>query len=284
MGSSATCGRRTTSRRRSGSRALAGVLALLLLLPLTAGASPDPDDVARARAIARQGFAAYDRKEYAAAISLFARAYELAPEAGLLYNIAQAYRQIGPSACDEALTYYRRFLGEPESARGRVTRETIDARISEMEACVERRRSDAQIAEPGAEASANLGPDSSLALDGSEPEPRRDSGRRTAGWIIAGAGGATLGLAVIAGSMALKRRGELDDSCSGGVCPPDYDDEVASYDRWRYTAFVAGGAGAVAVGVGVWMLMTSDRGGSRSGRRAAAPWVGRGTVGVSLWF
>jgi hypothetical protein len=281
MASSAICGRRRIREPVAGRLALAvGILISLQVVP-AARAEPDQSTMRRARAIAVQGFAAYDRHDYAAAVALFSRAYELAPEPGLLYNIAQAYRQIGPSACEKALDHYRRFLATPESAHGQVTRETIDARISEMEACVERRKSDST-REP-AEAAAVSAP-------GIEPvdQPPDDRARRTAGWVVTGAGSATLALAAVAGAIALHRRSQLHDGCRGGVCPPELSDEVTSYDRWRYTAFVAGGAGAVAVGVGVWMLVTSPRTATGTDSQVTAhrvaPWVAPNAVGVSLWF
>jgi len=285
MASSAICGRRRSRDPVAGRLALAvGILISLQVGPAARG-EPDQAGIRRARAIAGKGFAAYDRHDYAAAVALFSRAYELAPEPGLLYNIAQAYRQIGPSACEEALDYYRRFLATPESAHGQVTQETIEARITEMEACVERRQA-ASAKEPAARQPGEV---VAPTLDGpSADPPDRDSGRRKAGWVVTGAGSATLALAAVAGAVALHRRSQLHDGCRGGVCPPELSDEVSSYDRWRYTAFVSGGAGAVALGVGIWMLVTSRRPETEADEGVVAhrvmPWVEPHALGVSLWF
>lgn len=52
--------------------------------------------------------AAYQAADYAAAIVHLSAAYELRPEARLLFNIAQSYRKLG--AATQARDYYQRYL------------------------------------------------------------------------------------------------------------------------------------------------------------------------------
>lgn len=63
-----------------------------------------------------EGRASYDSGRYAEAIAAFTRAYALAPDPLLVFNIAQAHRKAGN--CLAALTAYRSFLRlDPSSAR-----------------------------------------------------------------------------------------------------------------------------------------------------------------------
>ena len=106
------------------------VIAVLALAPLAAHAGSE------AKEIAERGFAAYDRGEYATAISYFEQAYEVDPTPGLLFNIAQAYRKLGVSGCEPALEYYRRYSAALTES-GVPIHEGLRARIVEMQACVE---------------------------------------------------------------------------------------------------------------------------------------------------
>jgi hypothetical protein len=62
----------------------------------------------KARQLAAKGRAAHTAGDYTTAVEAFKEAYVLAPSAGLLFNIAQAYRLAGN--CDDAAWMYRRFL------------------------------------------------------------------------------------------------------------------------------------------------------------------------------
>ncbi len=89
--------------------ALALALAALAWTPARADDSLRPDRIPnKARELAAKGRAAHDAGNYSAAIEAFREAYVLAPSAGLLFNIAQAYRLAGN--CDESAWMYRRFL------------------------------------------------------------------------------------------------------------------------------------------------------------------------------
>jgi tetratricopeptide (TPR) repeat protein len=62
--------------------------------------------------LARQGSQAFADKDYAAAIEAFEAAYEVRQVPNLLYNIARTYERKGDF--DEAVTYYERFVNQPE--------------------------------------------------------------------------------------------------------------------------------------------------------------------------
>ena len=80
----------------------------MLLLVVAGSAQAGPSE-SKAKRLADKGFKAYDEGDYEEAIAYFEEANELAPADGLLYNIAQAYRQLGSEGCAKALEYYRRY-------------------------------------------------------------------------------------------------------------------------------------------------------------------------------
>ncbi len=97
-------------------RALAFVITTLVAGAAFADSVPN-----KARALADRGRAAHDARDYTGAIAAFTEAYALAPAAGLLFNLAQAYRLKGN--CDDASLMYRRFLATGPSEDARVLAE-----------------------------------------------------------------------------------------------------------------------------------------------------------------
>lgn len=79
------------------------VVGLVLLV-----ARPAWADRAAARATAARAQAEYNVGHFSAAIELFTQAYSLEPAPGLLFNIAQSYRQLGDH--ERAAFFYRRYL------------------------------------------------------------------------------------------------------------------------------------------------------------------------------
>ncbi len=111
--------------------------ALALALAVAAAAPAHAEDALRperipnkARELAAKGRAAHDAGNYNAAIEAFREAYVLAPSAGLLFNIAQAYRLAGN--CDESAWMYRRFLDSNPSGEQRAVAE---AQLGIVEKC-----------------------------------------------------------------------------------------------------------------------------------------------------
>ncbi len=86
--------------------ALAFVVAWLPAGPAHGG--PSADAAERAKASLRQGQAAYDGGDFAAAMEAFERAYELDPQPVYLYPWAQAARNAGD--CELSRELYQRFL------------------------------------------------------------------------------------------------------------------------------------------------------------------------------
>jgi tetratricopeptide (TPR) repeat protein len=267
-------------------RSSIAVVALVVSIAWQPPASGEPRGAVRqARELVERGVAAYDRGRFEEALRLFERAERLAPSTRLLFNIAQAHAMLGE--CEDALVYFRRFRDQMEAA-GQPAPRTLAAHIDRMKTCVERR------AERAAAAPAERQPERSQPLDASLEARRhatvdRGRSRRTAGWVVAGVGGAATATAAITGVLAYQRQADLDEVCNDlGMCPEELDDDVASYQRLRVTAFVSGAVGVSAIAVGVWLIVTAPSAESRQDRSETAsrvrPWIGPRVLGIAGEF
>jgi len=130
--------------------------------------------------------------------------------------------------------------------------------------------------------------DSGADADGGEAaggEPETDggsSGVRTGGWVALGLGAALLAGGGVTGGVALKKNGDLVDSCDGGVCDRNKAGEIDSRDAMAMTTNVLLGVGAAAVVAGVLMLTVFDSDESADGGDASVgPTAGPGFAGVT---
>ena len=85
------------------------------------------DEVAAAHY--KKGRSLYNVSEYRGALEEFKAAYVVHEDPALLYNIAQCHRMLGNHR--EAITFYKRFLGESPGAKNR---KEIERLIGELEA------------------------------------------------------------------------------------------------------------------------------------------------------
>lgn len=125
---------------RAGLLSLAGLLAIppvAVAQGAPAAGEPAADTVARIEALAAEGAAAYDAKDYEKAVKLYLDAWKLDPVAGiaLLYNIAVIY-DYHIQDPRLARTYYRRYLESPDADPGLLPKATerlaaMEARIAE---------------------------------------------------------------------------------------------------------------------------------------------------------
>jgi hypothetical protein len=84
-----------------------------------------------ARELSDQGLRHYQRGELDDAIEAFMGAFAISGNAGLLFNVAQAYRLKGD--CASAKDYYRRYLDAvPETA----LKPSVERRLGEMASCL----------------------------------------------------------------------------------------------------------------------------------------------------
>jgi tetratricopeptide (TPR) repeat protein len=109
--------------------------ALVLLAVLSAAAPALADDVTSARAHYKRGTTLYDLGKYREAAREYEAAFEAKDDPALLFNIGQAYRLARDY--DEAIRAYKSFLRRlPNSPN----RPTVEARLRESQALLERRR------------------------------------------------------------------------------------------------------------------------------------------------
>jgi hypothetical protein len=80
----------------------------MLVAALVGRAHADPQDDAKAKAVANEGVALFEANDFAGAANKFREAYELNRDPSYLFNVAQAYR-LG-SDCVRSADYYGRFL------------------------------------------------------------------------------------------------------------------------------------------------------------------------------
>jgi tetratricopeptide (TPR) repeat protein len=94
-----------------------------------------------------------------------------------------------------------------------------------------------------------------------QPKPAASSSNRTLGWVLVGVGGAGLALGSASGYLALSKKNTMDDDCETlkgrRVCGPDGLDAADSGKTWATVSTVAFAAGAAALGVGAYVLLTS---------------------------
>jgi len=196
-------------------RAIVLVTALVVLgggRTARAGEPVAPEAAKAAREHHKAGVTHYDLAEYAAALEEFKGAYRAVQDPSLLFNIAQCHRKLGQRA--DALSFYRSYLRRaPEGAN----RAEAEHHIRELE-----REGAAGASPPGTPARASAPP--------SEPEPPTDTAVPTAPV------GPTPGSAGPASGTALP-----------GVRPPP---ASAGTSNRRVGAFVFGGAGLLAIGIG----------------------------------
>lgn len=234
---------------RIGALALAAALAVA---PAIARAEepPPPEEVpAKARALAQQGRAFHDAGDYGSAIIAFKEAYVMAPSAGLLFNLAQAYRLQGN--CDDATRMYRRYLATAPSVEGRTIAEE---RLASSARCAhEAQRPAARDGHPPivietSRESGSLFATSRLAVRGQREQ--------TVGIGLAIAGGLGLSVALYFGLRAHDATATVERGYASGA---RWQDLAAADARGESSATIAkafgiGGGVAIAGGVALYLL------------------------------
>jgi tetratricopeptide (TPR) repeat protein len=251
-----------SSRRTPLARTL-GCIALALSLvamcsPPVVRADERASTTARARERYEQGARLYDQGQYLAAVHAFEEAYSLSLAKPLLFNIAQAYRLLGPSYCSQALAAYERYIAAEPFASNR---DEVSERITAMRGCV----AEAEGArEPAVQVNAVPAATGSLRRD-QRPLPEPPHRRVLAlGLTIGG------GLISLSGlSLYTRARLEYEEQKERCPCPE------GKFERWeRITrssyALMGVGGGTLAGGL-VWLGML------RSARYSltVAPWYMR---------
>jgi len=226
-------------------------------------ASSAADD-ARARKLFEQGDAAYAEGRYEDALAAFEEAHRLSPRPRLLFNIGNALERLG--RLGDAADALEKYLAHAKP----VERDVLEKRIQNL-----RKR-----AVPTTKIELEEEPEPKPAVRAEAKQPERKAPSKppqadapaaadtTLGWVLLGAGGAALGAGAIFGAMALSARKDVDAACkeSAGqkLCDVSASDARDRDQRYSLLADVSLGVGVVAVGAGVYFLVTAP-----SGPRAA---------------
>lgn len=88
------------------------------------------------------------------------------------------------------------------------------------------------------------------------PEPSGGGSARVLGWVITGTGAAFLTVGAISGVAALNHKADLDAVCKPG-CPPSTAADIRAFRTERTLSYVGFGLGALGVGAGTVLLLTS---------------------------
>ncbi|MFZ5894539.1 MAG: tetratricopeptide repeat protein [Myxococcota bacterium] len=89
------------------------------------------------------------------------------------------------------------------------------------------------------------------------PNARHTGSGRAWGYALAGVGVAGLGFGAITGAVALSRKSDLDEVCRPG-CPASSADDISSFRLNRTLSYAGFGLGALALGIGGYVLLTSS--------------------------
>ena len=220
-----------------------------------------------ARALYLRGAAAYGDGQYAEAAAAFERAYALAPEASLLYNLALARQREGET--ERAIDAYERFLAaNPDAPERSEVERSLESLHREQELQVQLAQQ--RIVPP--EVSVRAAPPAASdepALPSISPVP----------WVIAGVGVVSVLTGTVLGVLA---QSAYDNAQSAGSHADSVSGETRADDLalGANVSFIAGGVLA-AVGA-IWgVLDVLAVGRARDSRRARLH-IGLASVSLSV--
>jgi len=223
---------------------LATVAAFSLAVPAPAFAAeaPPTDPTARAEWLSGQAETAFSERRFADAIRLYLDAWEAAPAASILYNVAFIYdkRLNDPEL---AIDYYERAAGSADADVELKAKAT--ARVAQL-------RGD--LAKP---------PDKPPEKPPEKPPTTGDS--RVVPWLVTASGGALLVGGVIMGVVAKGTEGDFSEANTAA----EKRELQSSGKTQALVADILMGTGIVALGAGiVWLIIDS---GSDAGDSSVAP-------------
>lgn len=207
--------------------------------PAPADPGPTPTDpTARAEWLSNQAEVAFSEKRFADAIRLYLDAWEAAPAASILYNVAFIYDKRLDDA-ELAIDYYERAATSPDADDELKTK--ARARVAAL------RTQKPPIDKPP--------------IDKPPIEPPPDTGSSVGPWIVTATGGALFLGGAVMGFIASSTQSDFESAA-------DADEKRSLQSQGKTEALVADvlmGAGVLAIGVGVvWMIV--DSGSSGEGR------------------
>ena len=252
---------------RAAAFALSSLLAVALPELAAAGEPSTPEQIPeKARKLAERGRELHGQGDYTRAIVAFKEAYVIAPSAGLLFNLAQAYRLQGN--CDDAALMYRRFLATNPTPDARTLAET---HLQTVERCIAKRGLHIPLDDSMAYLKVPPPEDPVLKVVSAPaapaPAPASHRLQKRVGFGVAAGGGLALGAAGFFAYRAHAAALEVEDRYAHGGRWKDIQpiqergQQSATYAR----VFAVGGGLAAVAGVTVFLL------GQRAEHAAIAP-------------
>jgi PEGA domain len=315
--------------------AAAIALALLAATPAaqaqSAGAAPSaapapagsPDGVTQAGEHFAHGVKLYQEDDFRAAVIEFTRAYELAPNWAVLYNIGQSQYQLrdyvaalktlekyveegGDRIQADRRSQVDREIGE---LRGRVAHITVVANVGDADVALDdtalgkasanalllvgegRHRLTASRAGflPATKVVDIAGGDTltvrlELTAIAASPPPPRESPSYTGAIVVGTIGVAGVAAGAIFGVLTVNDRSSLNSACtSAKVCPPSSQSDINAYSRDGTISGVAFGVGAVGLIAGGYLYFHA-RAKEPPAQASITPWIGPGAGGLSGTF
>jgi tetratricopeptide (TPR) repeat protein len=199
-----------------------------------------PDaDITLAESKADQAFQAYQSKRFAEAVALYTEAYNAAPNADILYNVARIY---DAKLLDRplAINFYRRYITDPGAVADRIqiaNERLLALREAELAATQPTREAETTVAAAAidtrrASVSAPTGPGWSTA--------------EVLGVALASTGVVALGVGTGFGVAAMGETNTVNDLCQDNVCSEQRGIDTAQRARDHATistiGFASGGA------------------------------------------
>jgi hypothetical protein len=217
------------------------VTSLLALSPAAhAREAEDADaDVSLAESKADEAFRAYQSKHFAEAVALYMEAYNAAPNADILYNVARIY---DAKLLDRplAINFYRRYITDPGAVADRIqiaNERLLALREAELAATQPMREAETAAAAPAT--------DAPRAAAHAAPEPRWSTAE-VVGAVMASTGVIALGVGTGFGIAAMSETETVNDLCQDNVCSEQRGIDSARRARDHATlstiGFASGGA------------------------------------------
>lgn len=232
---------------------------MLCVTPSVSAQEASPEGgVAEAERYAADAYEAYSKQDYATAVMLYLKAYEAAPSAAILFNIARIY-DTGVRDRPLAMTFYRRYIAETDAEPERIRQ--ANQRLMELRAAESAATAaTAPAANTTPQQSAPPPAAASAAPTTSAPPPVERSGGLgplgTAGILTSCVGLAGIGTGAVFGVLAKNSRDKAEEDCEGNRCTSSTGvDALRSAQDRATVSTVAWIAGGVLLATGITMLI-----------------------------
>ncbi|MCA9716088.1 MAG: tetratricopeptide repeat protein [Myxococcales bacterium] len=257
--------------------------------PLAVAAQEPSDDDAY-EALTEEAAIRYEKKEYAAAVALFERAYEIRPEPNILFNVGRIHEEAGN--LNDAIGYYERFIQDTsadydarQAALKRLTllRELVNIEKrpetppDQQQPPPDQQQPPANVQQPPPDQQQPQNPPDDKTSP--PPDPRK---LRIVGYSLLGAGAVALIGGGIAAGIARNKHGQLDSAAPDIVLRRQLEADGINAARAADGMFIAGSILAAA-GVVVLLLPQSRTPKEPKEKRTAfVPQFSAREVGVGL--